>query len=640
MESSGEPLIGQHSEKTGARRVVLSETSPLMLGELRVEPALRRVAHADGREDIVEPRVMQVLVALILAEGRILSRDELLARCWHGVVVGDDAINRVIGRLRRLIDGIGGGVFKLETITKVGFRLVRCDRIDVMTPLPPRVIDEARAPTAPLLAVLAFDNLCEEAGMTWFSDGMSEEIQQTVSRATGLRVIGRASSFQFRGADKAAGRVAAALNATHVLDGSVRRSGARVRISAELIECAGQTSLWTDRFDRDLVDIFRLQDEIASAVATALKTAFAPSIAAPTIKPEAYDLYLKAKGSFSPNNLAELAMLERVTKIEPSFAPAWALLAYRRGMIARHYNHTGVSDQDRRLIVEGATTALDLDPCAGLAFAALGVIEPYAEYAKREGRLNEALACAPNDAALWCAMTAFCASVGRFREAFDWSTKAYEIDALDPYAAYWYANELFEAGHPDRSLRLFEQSRVRWMDGDMFVAIPLLLCAYHGMWRAFDTIADRVEAAHPLSARVREALFVGAALRSPNPDVKASVRRHLNVTLAQTGTLSLSPLVFAYKLGMGDEVFDLVEKASFTHLFDPRGRSPGGWYNASIVFSGVTDMSRDPRFLGLCAKLGLCDYWVTTNRWPECAEATGLDFDFKVEARKLAAARA
>jgi class 3 adenylate cyclase len=108
----------------GDRRIHLGRAPVIRLGALVIEPSLRRVAHDDGREEIVEPRVMQVLVALAQSGGAILTRDDLLASCWHGVVVGEDAITRVIGRLRRLADGIGEGQFKLETITKVGYRVV------------------------------------------------------------------------------------------------------------------------------------------------------------------------------------------------------------------------------------------------------------------------------------------------------------------------------------------------------------------------------------------------------------------------------------------------------------------------------------------------------------------------------------
>lgn len=216
---------------------------------------------------------MQVLVALIRAEGRIVSRDELLTSCWHGVVVGEDAITRVMGRLRRLVDGIGQGAFKLETVTKVGYRLVSTG---LAGEAPRREAAVLAVASEPRLAVLAFDNLCDGDDMAWFSNGVSEEILQTVASGAALKVIGRGSSFQFRGAEKSASHVAAALNVTHLLDGSVRRSGPTVRISAQLIECAGQTTLWSDRFDRELSDFLAVQDEIAGAVAAAVAMVFAP----------------------------------------------------------------------------------------------------------------------------------------------------------------------------------------------------------------------------------------------------------------------------------------------------------------------------------------------------------------------------
>jgi adenylate cyclase len=243
------------------------------LGALTIEPSLRRVVHDDGGSEIVEPRVMQVLVALVRAEGRILSRDDLLISCWHGVVVGEDAVTRVMGRLRRLVDGVGQGAFTLETVTKVGYRLVSTDRAGETARSDATALSQA---IEPRLAVLAFDNLCDGEDMAWFSNGVSEEILQTVASGAALKVIGRGSSFQFRGAEKSASHVAAALNVTHLLDGSVRRSGPKVRVSAQLVECADQTTLWSGRFDRELSDFLAVQDEVARAVAAALAIVFAP----------------------------------------------------------------------------------------------------------------------------------------------------------------------------------------------------------------------------------------------------------------------------------------------------------------------------------------------------------------------------
>jgi TolB-like protein/DNA-binding winged helix-turn-helix (wHTH) protein len=263
------PFSREH-QASGAP-VRLADEGRLTLGALTIEPALRRVAHDGGGAEIVEPRVMQVLVAFVRAEGRILSRDELLARCWHGVVVGEDAITRVMGRLRRLLEGVGQGEFKLETLTKVGYRLVPAGGVGDAPAW------QGPAPAAePRLAVLAFDNLCEDDDLDWFSTGVSEEILQTVASGVDLEVIGRGSSFQFRGAEKSASHVAAALNVTHLLDGSVRRRGPMVRVSAQLIECASQTALWSDRFDRELSDCLAVQDEIARAVTAALTAVFSP----------------------------------------------------------------------------------------------------------------------------------------------------------------------------------------------------------------------------------------------------------------------------------------------------------------------------------------------------------------------------
>ena len=265
-----------HRRQDGERGggcIRLADEERLRLGALAIEPALRRVAHDDGGWEMVEPRVMQVLVALVRAEGRIVSRDELLRTCWHGVVVGEDAITRVIGRLRRLIDGVGRGAFKLETVTKVGYHLVRTGPARVAAPCEPTGSAEA---TEPRLAVLAFENLCDGEDMAWFSNGVSEEILQTVASGAALKVIGRGSSFQFRGAEKSASHVAAALNVTHLLDGSVRRSGPTVRVSAQLVECADQTTLWSGRFDRELSDFLAVQDEIARAVAAALAMVLGP----------------------------------------------------------------------------------------------------------------------------------------------------------------------------------------------------------------------------------------------------------------------------------------------------------------------------------------------------------------------------
>jgi TolB-like protein len=242
--------------------VDLARELAFQLSAIHVRPATREVVGLAGQREVLEPRVMQVLVALARRRGEVVSRDELIDTCWGGRVVGDDAVSRCVAALRRLAALFGG--LAIETIPRVGYRLDEV-RADGCAP--------GVARREVLVAILPFDTLSDDVEMSWFSEGVSEEIFQAVGRCTALKVLGRAASFQFRGPHKVVSQVAAEFRATHVLDGSVRRHEQRVRICAHLIECGGQTTLWSQRFERELADVFALQDAIAEAVAQALREA-------------------------------------------------------------------------------------------------------------------------------------------------------------------------------------------------------------------------------------------------------------------------------------------------------------------------------------------------------------------------------
>ena len=119
------PPAGGSGEAPISDRVDLAKAAAFRVGRLGIHPATREILRDDGEREVVEPRVMQVLVALSRAGGGIVSRDELTSCCWEGRIVGEDAINRVISRLRKVADGIGAGSFRIETVTKVGYRLAR-----------------------------------------------------------------------------------------------------------------------------------------------------------------------------------------------------------------------------------------------------------------------------------------------------------------------------------------------------------------------------------------------------------------------------------------------------------------------------------------------------------------------------------
>jgi len=344
----------------------LAQETDFEIGPLRVSPS-RLEIRAGDRQETTQPRVMQVFVTLAIAKGSVVSRDELIGRCWSGRIVGEDAISRCVGKVRGLANLASPPAFEIETIPRVGYRL---------KPAMPAATSVGPVPTAAsnILAVLAFDNLSKDADLDFFSEGMSEEILQTVARIAGLIVIGRSSSFQFRGTDKAASRIASVLKATHVLDGSVRRSGHRVRISASLIECACETTLWSRSFDRELANVFALQDEIAAAVAAALKLAILPSAKSEAahrahllsggsqINPSAYTAYLQGRFYLNRRNRADMyraaAYFQEALSLAPAYTDARASLALTCAILAAN----GQSPVCLRIAKQEAEAALRQEP--------------------------------------------------------------------------------------------------------------------------------------------------------------------------------------------------------------------------------------------------------------------------------------
>ena len=237
----------------------LAREADLRLGSALVRPAFSEVVVA-GQTIRLQPRVMQVLVALARADGEVVSRDELLASCWAGLAIGDDAINRCIGRLRRLSEEEAPGAFTIGTLPRIGYRLSR--GADQASPPP------AQAAVRKLsICVLPFANMSDDPEQEYFSDGISEDIITDLSKVSAL-VGGRPQHrLHLQGQERrTCRRWRAQLGVSHVLEGSVRKAGGRVRITAQLIDGAAGDHIWAERYDRDLTDIFALQDEISEAI--------------------------------------------------------------------------------------------------------------------------------------------------------------------------------------------------------------------------------------------------------------------------------------------------------------------------------------------------------------------------------------
>src|SRR5690348_9824826 len=199
------------------------------------------------------------------------------------------------------------------------------------------------------ICVLPFVNMSGEEEQEYFSDGISEDITTDLSKVSALEVVARNTAFSFKGQSPDVKEVAKQLSVSHVLEGSVRKAGSRVRINAQLIDGSTGKHLWADRFDRDLTDIFEIQDEISKAIVDALKVRLLPKEktaieARGTSSVEAYNLYLMARQQWtwgrrgnSRRDEVIVRICQQAVKIDPNYAEAWALMALAQAEL-RHWH--------------------------------------------------------------------------------------------------------------------------------------------------------------------------------------------------------------------------------------------------------------------------------------------------------------
>ncbi len=296
--------------------------------------------------------------------------------------------------------------------------------------------DEIIATERKSIAVLPFVNMSDDPGNEYFSDGISEEILNLLVKSPELRVTSRSSAFSFKGQNVDVPTMAMKLKVAHVLEGSVRKSGDQLRITAQLIEVVTDTHLWSETYDRELKNIFAIQDEIAAAVVDALQiTLLGKEPKATETDPEAYALYLQGQhfirqGTADGSQRAE-TLLKEALAIDPDFAPAWTALSNV------YYGQGGIFvlrpiGESAELAREASKQALALDPQSGRAYGALATVEMYYDfdYATASQHLQRALALNPGDAGIMNISATLEVTLGHLDEAIELLRRAIVLDPL------------------------------------------------------------------------------------------------------------------------------------------------------------------------------------------------------------------
>ena len=302
------------------------------------------------------------------------------------------------------------------------------------------------------IAVLPFVDMSEKKDQEYFSDGLSEELIDLLAKTQGLEVIARTSSFYFKGRQATIGEIAKTLNVANVMEGSVRKSGNTIRVTAQLIRASDGVHIWSETYDRDLKDVFKVQDEIALGVVQKLKLTLlpaTPAAAARTENSEAHRLYLQGRYFQARDTIEDLPKandyFKRALALDATYAPAWAAIA----TVATRQVANGYSTLAKEMSVtrEAATKAIELDPKNGEAYAALGLVHMMAhEWAQADETLASARDIAPTDSTVFMISAILARGLGRNEDAVALFHQSLGHDPINLLARRYLARTLFFAG--------------------------------------------------------------------------------------------------------------------------------------------------------------------------------------------------
>ncbi len=408
------------------------------------------------------------------------------------------------------------------------------------------------------IAVLPFTDMSPKGDQEYFSDGIAEEILNVLAKIPGLKVAGRTSSFKFKGQNENLQLIAEQLNVDHILEGSVRKDGTRIRVTVQLIAADDGFHLWSETYDRELVDIFAIQDEISAAVAEAMKiqlgTGDDTAVVQRVSNAEAYSLYLRGRQFLHARGTENLQkagkIFEAVTVLDPDFGPAYAALSRTYGLLPTYEIGSGDTEQICRKGKAAAYRALALNPQDAEAYSGLSFINfSQLDWAEAEKNNLMATTLAPNDAEIANFAGDYYRFIGDVENGIKWEGRALELDPLHAVNSWDLAYAYYEAGRPGEGLPFAENAIS--VDANFEYLYQIVTYIYADLGR-FDEARAAIRAAEVVSntpAFITD-LKTYLALREGNTE---QVRANLveMEALVNKGQMSPSRLV-GYYLDIGE----------------------------------------------------------------------------------------
>ncbi len=424
----------------------------------------------------LQQQPFDVLIALLERPGRLVSRDELRQRIWPSdtFVDFDHSLNIAVNKVRAALSDSADAPRFIETLPRRGYRFIgTLESAAAPSPDPPPVIIQRRvsrstvlwavlaiaiaaglsatsvirrrpAPVAPSfrsIAVLPLDNLSPDPAEAYLADGITDELTTDLAKISSLRVISHGSVLQFRGGRVSSTEIGRRLNVEAIVEGSVTRSGDRVRVTAQLIDAAGDRHLWAENYESNVNDLLALQRDVAAAIADRVQARLtvrerAAMASAPHVNPDAYLAYIKGRSFWTQRTRPALekgvASFEQAIDADPGYAPAYAGLADCYTALGYgSYRPPSVAFERAKA---AASRAIALDPDLAEPHASLGYVKLYYDWQFADSSLEfqRALVLNPNAVTALDWHSVYLTAMGRFDEA---RAEIRRAQALDPLSA-------------------------------------------------------------------------------------------------------------------------------------------------------------------------------------------------------------
>lgn len=467
-------------------------TSIHEFGPFRLD-ADAEILFRDGAPTVLGQRAVALLRLLLERAGTPVSKDALIEAAWPGLAIDDSNLTVQIAALRRILGQGAGRADWIETLPRRGYRYIgpAVRTGDPVAGASSRTSPPLALPSRPSVAVLPFSNLSDDSEQNYFAEGMVEDIVAGLSRIKWLFVAARSSSSPYKGAGVDIKRVGRELGVRYLLQGSLRKDGRRVRISAHMIEAETGGHLWTERFDRPLDDIFALQDEIALNVVGAIE----PSLRRAEVERvkrkrpdslDAYDLVLQAQSdvySGMPDRVTKaLALLERALALDPVYP-----LAHAYSAMCHHclFLRAGLREESRAASIRHARAAIlnGQDDALALTFAGFSIGMDGHDHAAAFAALDAALAVSPSSAITYILGGVIFGWAGEAERAIEWGERAMRLSPFDPWVwSAWHALTLgyFHRGRYEEAAKAAHKA-IQYNPGHsishMLLAAPLVRLA-------------------------------------------------------------------------------------------------------------------------------------------------------------------